>query len=222
MLTADHAEIKKRVIGSYRSWVIRLYCQIRFLIMNIRILEEIEQYLPRKGRVLDAGCGFGLFSLYFASCEKERLLYSFDLNSDRIRQARASSKRLALDEQVQFQDCDILDYEFKQQVDAIVLLDLLHHIPTSAVPGLINHFYNTISDDGVVLIKDIESKPWYKVVFTWILDKAMDPKTPVNYYSKAEMIHMLQEHGFDVKSHQLLDILPYPHVLYICRKTRRE
>jgi 2-polyprenyl-3-methyl-5-hydroxy-6-metoxy-1,4-benzoquinol methylase len=219
---ASHVEIKKRVIASYRSGIIRLYCQIRFLIMNMRILEEIEQYLPKKGFVLDAGCGFGLFSLYFACCEKERRLHSFDLNSDRIRQARESSSLLGLDGQIEFEDCNILDFEFKQKVDAIVLLDLLHHIPTSAVPDLIGHFYKTIADDGVVLIKDIESKPWYKVAFTWILDKAMDPKTPVNYYSKTEMTEMLEGHGFDVKSHQMLDILPYPHILYICRKTRPE
>ena len=29
-------------------------------------LDEIGQYLPRGGRILDFGCGFGLFSLYFA------------------------------------------------------------------------------------------------------------------------------------------------------------
>ena len=66
---APQIAIKKRIIGSYRNLIIRTYCYIRFLIMNMRILEEIEQYLPKTGRVLDVGCGFGLFSL------RERLSY---------------------------------------------------------------------------------------------------------------------------------------------------
>ncbi len=143
----------------------------------------------------------------------------FDLNRDRIQLARESSVRLGLADRIQFENCNVLDYEFKDQVDTVVMLDLIHHIPRSAVPDLIGHFYDTISKNGVVLIKDIESKPWWKVVFTWILDKAMDPKTQVHYYSKEQMIQMLEGHGFDVKCHQLLDILPYPHILYICRPT---
>ena len=104
----------------------------------------------------------------------------------------------------------------------MVMLDLIHHIPRSAASELIVHFYDTISENGVVVIKDIESKPWWKVAFTWILDKAMDPRSAVNYYSKEEMIEMLERHGFDVKCHQLVDILPYPHILYICRKASAE
>lgn len=216
---ASHAEIKKRIIGSYTGWVVRVYCYVRFLIMNMRIMEEIEQYLPKNGRVLDVGCGFGLFSLYFASCEEGRTIQSFDLNPDRIQLARESSVRLGLADRIQFENCNVLDYEFKDQVDTVVMLDLIHHIPSSVVPDLIGHFYDTISENGVVLIKDIESKPWWKVVFTWILDKAMDPKTRVYYYSKEQMIQMLEGHGFDVKCHQLLDVLPYPHILFICRTT---
>ena len=216
---ARYVAIKKRIIGSYHNLIIKTYCYIRFLIMNMRILEEIEQYLPKTGRVLDVGCGFGLFSLYFAGCERGRTLLSFDINSSRVAAARESCARLGLSEQVQFENCNVLDYEFEERVDAIVVLDLLHHVPSSFVPKLISHFYETVLPGGVVMIKDIETRPWYKVAFTWILDKVMDFRTPVNYSSKADMIQLLQEQGFDVKCHQLLDILPYPHILYICRKS---
>lgn len=213
-----HVGIKKRIIRSYHNLIIKTYCSIRFLIMNMRILEEIEQYLPKTGRVLDVGCGFGLFSLYFAGCERGRTLFSFDINSSRIDAARESCSRLGLSEQVHFENCNVLDYKFEERVDAIVVLDLLHHVPSSFVPKLISHFYETVLPGGVVMIKDIETRPWYKLAFTWILDKVMDFRTPVNYRSKSDMMQMLEEQGFDVKCHQLLDILPYPHILYICRK----
>ena len=216
---ASQAEVKKRIIRAYSSWVVRVYCYLRFLIMNMRILEEIEQYLPKDGRVLDVGCGFGLFSLYFVSCSEKRTVQSFDLSSSRIQQAQESAARLGLTERAQFEVCDVLDYEFKDEVDAVVMLDLLHHIPAGVVPKLIGQIYDTLSEKGTVAIKEVMSQPWWKMAFTWILDKAMDPRASVNYYSKEQMIEMLEAHGFDVKCHQLLDILPYPHILYICRKT---
>ena len=216
---ASQADIKRRNTRAYSSWVVRVYCYIRFLIMNMRILEEIEQYLPKDGRILDVGCGFGLFSLYFVSCSEKRTVQSFDRSSGRIQQAQESAARLGLTERVQFEVCDVLNYEFKDEVDAVVMLDLLHHIPAGVVPKLIGHIYDTMSEQGTVAIKEVMSKPWWKMAFTWILDKAMDPRASVNYYSKEQMIEMLEAHGFDVKCHQLLDILPYPHILYICRKT---
>jgi 2-polyprenyl-3-methyl-5-hydroxy-6-metoxy-1,4-benzoquinol methylase len=55
-----------RVISAYDDLVIRAYCRGRFLILRGRFLDEIGQYLPEEGTILDVGCGFGLFSLYYA------------------------------------------------------------------------------------------------------------------------------------------------------------
>jgi hypothetical protein len=38
--------IKKRIIASYDDWLVRAYCTVRFRIINLRILEELEQYVP--------------------------------------------------------------------------------------------------------------------------------------------------------------------------------
>ena len=55
-----------RVIAAYDAPIIRAYSRGRFLILRQRFLDEIGQYLPDEGVVLDVGCGFGLFSLYYA------------------------------------------------------------------------------------------------------------------------------------------------------------
>ena len=65
-----------RVVEAYDDRVIRTYSRARFLILRQRFLDEIGQYLPLSGDVLDLGCGFGLFSLYYAQvlpgCELPR------------------------------------------------------------------------------------------------------------------------------------------------------
>ena len=61
------SEAIRSVIAAYRDPIVRAYCWGRFWILRQRFLDEIGQYLPARGRVLDLGCGFGLFSLYYAS-----------------------------------------------------------------------------------------------------------------------------------------------------------
>ncbi len=212
--------ITRRIIAAYDDWIIRTYCTIRFRIINLRMLEEIEQYMPRKGTILDLGCGFGLFSHYFALCSRSRRMLSMDLNARRIGLANKAAERLDTARQTDFRAMNVLDYPFDRPVDGIVMLDLVHHLPKGKADGILLHCHRILADGGVLLIKDVEDRPWWKMAFTWILDKAMDYRTPVNYYPRGKLVALLRRTGFDVHSHQMLDILPYPHIFYICRKRR--
>jgi 2-polyprenyl-3-methyl-5-hydroxy-6-metoxy-1,4-benzoquinol methylase len=211
-------EIKTRIIRAYDDIIIRTYCSIRFLIMNMRILEELEQYIPHTGVILDVGCGFGLFSLFFAMCAKGRRMIAVDINSRRIAIAKKAQECLGLTQSINFYVSDVANYEFQESVNAIVVLDLLHHIPQQTVLRLLQCFHNILQEDGVLIIKDVKAKPWLKMAFTWVLDKLVDFKAPLHYYTQEEMISIIEAHGFDVKLHNLIDILPYPHILYVCRK----
>ena len=64
-------------------------------------------------------------------------------------------------------------------------------------------------------MKDVDTRPATKRWFTWALDKAMAPRTPVHYWSADRLAEALQASGFRVRRHLMVDVLPYPHVLYI-------
>ena len=76
------------VIRAYDDPIVRAYCWGRFWILRQRFLDEVGQYLPRQGRVLDLGCGFGLFSLYYASVRPGIEIEGIDLSERRIATAR--------------------------------------------------------------------------------------------------------------------------------------
>src|SRR3989442_13529461 len=83
-----------RVVAAYDDPVTRAYSRARFLILRQRFLDEIGQYLPADGAVLDLGCGVGLFSLYYAAPGPRRFFLGLDVNARRIALARRAAARL--------------------------------------------------------------------------------------------------------------------------------
>ena len=206
----------KRIIQSYDWGIIQLYSRIRFSILRQPFLEEIGQYLPRNGRVLDLGSGFGLFSLYFALTAPGRSLIGVELDARRVDCARSSAERLGLSN-VRYECSDALGWQSSETFDAIYLLDLIHHLPAEAVPEFLERLKMRLRPGGILLIKDVADKPAYKRLFTLFLDRLMVDRDPIRYWPPHELSGLLEDLDFDVARHQMKDFLPFPHILYICR-----
>jgi cyclopropane fatty-acyl-phospholipid synthase-like methyltransferase len=205
------------VIRAYDDWIVRTYCWGRFWILRQRFLDEIGQYLPAQGRVLDIGCGFGLFSLYYASVRPGLRIEGIDRNARRIAMARRAAGRLGLDN-VRYEVGDARDFRGGERFDAAYMLDIVHHVPEETVRPLLEQLAKALPARGLLLIKDVDTRPAYKRWFTHALDRLMDPSSPVRYWSAEELAGLLGEVGFRVRRHLMVDFLPYPHVLYVCER----
>jgi 2-polyprenyl-3-methyl-5-hydroxy-6-metoxy-1,4-benzoquinol methylase len=214
---ADKDETVREIIRAYDDPIVRAYCTVRFAILRQRFLFEIGQYLPPSGDVLDVGCGFGLFALYFARRRQEIRLRGFDLSARRIRLATKAAERLGLSN-VEFGLGNAAALEFRTPISAAYMLDLVHHIPPASVAPLLETIAANMAPAGRLLVKDIDPTYALKRQFTWLLDKVMDYKTPVHYWPPAALQQLLESSGFEVHRHQMLDYLPYPHILYVARK----
>ena len=211
------SEAVLNVIRAYDDFVVRAYCWGRFWILRQRFLDEIGQYLPERGRVLDLGCGFGLFSLYYASVCPGLEIEGLDLNPRRIAMARAAAGKLGLGN-VRYEVGNVMDFRGATSFDAAYMLDIVHHIPAETVRPLLEQVAKTLPAGRLLLIKDVDTQPAYKRWFTHALDRIMDPKSPVRYWGAEELQQLLEQVGFTVRRHLLVDILPYPHILYICAR----
>ena len=208
-------ETIRNVVRAYDDPVVRAYCWARFLVLRQRFLEEIGQYLPDSGAVLDIGCGFGLFSLYYAAVAPARLVRGLDLSARRIAMARRAAQRLGLDN-VTYEQGDARNFKGDSEVGAAYMLDIVHHVPPDTVPPLLAQLRLCLAPGGRLLVKDVDTRPAAKRWFTWALDRVMAPGTPVHYWSADELTAALEHAGFRVRRHLMVDLLPYPHVLYIC------
>ena len=217
-VTLNSDQPLQRIVEAYDDPIVRLYCTIRFMILRLRFLDEIGQYLPSSGQVIDVGCGFGLFALHFAMQYPGLRIQGFDLSERRVQMARRAARRLGV-ENVDFQVADAVSFQFRSPIAAAYMLDLIHHIPQPSVRPLIDAIAAKMGPGGRLLVKDIERSPSYKLGFTWVLDKVMDYKAPVRYWAPEEIQPLLERAGFVVHRHRMIDYLPYPHILYV--STRR-
>lgn len=207
----------ERIIANQNSFVVRIYARIRFLILRQIFLQEIGQYLPREGRILDLGCGFGLFSLYFAIDAPTRKVTGVDLDADRIGAAEECAAKLGV-ENVHYTTSNVLAWKGSGQFDAIFMLDLIHHLPKDEVANFLARVAELVAPNGVLLLKDVSNRPAYKRLFTLALDRLMVGSEPIHYWDPVELTALVEQLGFTVKRHTINDFLPYPHILYVCSR----
>jgi hypothetical protein len=54
--------------------------------------------------------------------------------------------------------------------------------------------------------------------FTWLLDVLMTRGERPQYWSRADLEAALRRASFEVISYAMVDLLPYPHQLFVARK----
>jgi 2-polyprenyl-3-methyl-5-hydroxy-6-metoxy-1,4-benzoquinol methylase len=207
----------------YESLIVRLYVTIRFRIINTKILDTIMNYFKPEGELLVIGCGFGLFDLLAGLRWPEKRIYGVDLSEKRIGMARQAALKLGLRNNT-FDVADVAekDTEFGR-FDEILMLDVLHHVPISEHQRLIDRCYEILRPGGCLVLKDIHRENRPKLFFTWILDMVMTNWEPVYYRSEQDVRGMVEASGFDhMISIYINDLLPYPHIQYVCFKSASE
>jgi 2-polyprenyl-3-methyl-5-hydroxy-6-metoxy-1,4-benzoquinol methylase len=176
--------------------------------------------MPKSGYILDLGCGFGLFTLYYAAQNPNVRVIGIDISSTRIEMAKKSAQKLGI-RNVEFLCLNATKLsDLSLKFDIVVALDVLHHLPVQDGNKIIEIIYQTkLSNGGSFILKDITTHPRYMLYFTFILDLLMNPKDSFYYRSTDAWITCFKNVGFcQVEKHYLWDILPYPHILLLARK----
>jgi 2-polyprenyl-3-methyl-5-hydroxy-6-metoxy-1,4-benzoquinol methylase len=193
----------------------RAYATVRFTIMRSKLLTIIDLLLPIEGRILDVGCGFGLFASYFGLSAPGRSILGVDPNARRVGIARKVARELGL-EQHEFIEGYAEDPRVQGPFDGIYLLDVLHHVPSDKQQALLEHLTSLLTPHGVLVIKDVTTDPWAQLKFTEVLDRVMvgfDEELAYRHHS--EWARRLFDLGFSVRAVRVDDVLPYPHVIVV-------
>lgn len=214
--SAHHGAASRRIIRSYDSFVVRAYCHVRFRIIRIRFLEEIAQFIPPQGTALEIGCGFGLFGMYFSETHPELSIRAIDVDAQRIEAAKRAQSRLGIDN-IGFEVGDARTISFPEKLDAVYMLDIVHHLERDDALDLLRSCRDALKPGGVLIVKDVDTRPRFKMAFTWLLDVLMTKGERPHYWSRHDLAAVLRSLDFEVFQYAMVDVLPYPHQLYVCR-----
>ena len=190
----------------------RAYAQVRFKIMRPKLLAMMDLLLPVEGRLLDVGCGFGLFASYFGQMHRGRQIVGIDPDERRVQIARDVAGRLGLSNR--FLVGDVRDAQVEGRFAAAYVLDVMHHIPADEQVAVLERLRELLKPGGLLLLKDITTVPAFGLRFTELLDRVMVGwKAPLAYRHHSEWAKILSGLGFAVRAERVPDILPYPHVI---------
>jgi SAM-dependent methyltransferase len=197
----------------------RAYAEVRFAILRSKLLTVMDLLLPESGRILDIGCGFGLFAAYFGQTQPARDILGVDPDEARIEMARDVARTLDLPH-LSFRVGDARTADFRGPFDGAYVLDVMHHIPRAEQTSLLERLRDVLAPGGVLLLKDITTEPFRMLAFTALLDRAMvGPSEPLAYRHHRDWAELLVKLGFSVRLARVPDVLPYPHVVIAARKS---
>jgi len=120
----------------------------------------VESLVPRTGRILEIGCGHGLFCTYLALAAPTRTVRGSDIDEPKIGQAAAVAGELTG-----------VDLQFEVATsgtvapgpwDAIVIVDMLYLLPAVEQKRLLADAVAQLGPDGVLLVKEMSASPSWK------------------------------------------------------------
>lgn len=174
---------------------------------------ELEQHVPTEGLIVDLGCGYGIFSNLLGLMSDKRKILGIELNDFKMRYADKGISN------VEFKVADITKINIPP-ADCILLIHVLHHLDSAAdQEPLLRACVDKLKVGGQLIIAEINTRPWWKLVMSRIADRILYKFHPYYYIFPPTMLPLLQRLGLSVtvntESHHGT---PFSHITYISTK----
>ena len=174
--------------------------------------EELEQLVPKKGFIIDLGCGYGIFSNYLGLTGPQRQILGIELDSQKIKFANRGVTN------VKFLKADITKITLKK-ADVILLIHVLHHLNSfKEQEHLLGECRQKLAKNGKLIIAEVDKKPILKYILGWIADKLLYPGDKIYYQMPNEFEKLFQDLGFRVKMIKADGGKPFAHIIYVLEK----
>jgi trans-aconitate methyltransferase len=121
-------------------------------------MRAVAAHVPAKGRVVDLGCGFGLFAALLAVEGPEREVVGVDLDASKVTRGHTWFAHLP---NLRLHHGD-LDEAALGACDAVVLYDVLHHLRPPLAAALLGRVWGALRPGGLLIVKENEVRPLWK------------------------------------------------------------
>ncbi len=171
-------------------------------------LQLIDESLPRRGTIVDLGCGEGVIAHYLAQ-NRMRKIIGIDKNVKRLPKYSTSNLQFRLD--------DISNLDIKN-IHGAIISDVLHHINFRKQPSIIENIFNHMKVDGILIIKEIDKEEAIRSILSRLWDLILYPKEKIYFSKSSDLMIQIKKAGFRVTIKRPCRLFPGSTTLYICKK----
>ena len=133
----------------YKGPVLEWYLKTKIRLENY--YQQFHEWLPREGKILDLGCGYGFmaYMLYWAS-QNKRQITGVDYDEEKIETAAHCFSKT---DDLNFIHADITKFEF-ERYNGITMMDVLHYLVPELQIAVIEKAINALLSGGILIIRD--------------------------------------------------------------------
>ena len=200
---------------------VRAHVRVRWTTCPFR---AVDAQLPAQGRVLEVGCGHGLFSLLAAMSSPVRSVVGVDVDERKVPHARAAAARA----RQRGADCDIAVAPPGELPDgpwdAIVVVDVLYLLDAATQQALVADCARLLAPGGTLAVKEMDIAPRWK--FRWNVAQetlavrvlGITVGSELTFPAPAHMGRWMADAGLEVTHLPLHKGYPHPHHLVLGRR----
>jgi 2-polyprenyl-3-methyl-5-hydroxy-6-metoxy-1,4-benzoquinol methylase len=209
-----------RAVHRYRSAPVmdRLFVHGRAFLSDLAF---VERFVPRKGFIVDLGCGHGLFACLLREASETRRVLGIDLDPKKIEIARVAIEDTRW---LRFEVGDILAQP-PPKCDAITIVDVLYLLPFEDQERVLRNAASALGEGGPLIVKAQERRidPRYavtyaqEVVTVTLLGRTRGARERFYFPTRQDALAMFARSGFVVEVEEM-PRRPYTDVVYLARK----
>lgn len=181
-----------------------------YLELSDRITKELS--ISNESKILDIGAGTGLIDKNIIERFPKLKLFGVDISSDMIQ------NNVIKDKYVELVNADATKLPFLPNTfDGILTTFMLHH--SFSIKQIINEMYRVLRLNGKAVIVDFTLDKDNTSFSTLEHSKEEEYGAGVNYYTKEELVSMLENSGFNVlKTERIGEKRELDHTLFLVEK----
>jgi SAM-dependent methyltransferase len=157
----------------------------------------VEPYVPREGDVLDLGCGFGVLGAWLALTRPARRVVGLDVDEAKIARGRAWYGHLP---NLALSHADLAATPLPAS-DAIVIYDVLHHLPDA--DATLAAAARALRPGGVLVVKENDVTPAWKHAVSLGVERVavgsgLTRSAPVRFRTRDAWVRAIEATGLRV------------------------
>lgn len=182
---------------------------------------QIETYIPKKGRILDVGCGHGVFSRMVAQKYPDLEVLGIDPSDHKIDIAKSKSPYLP---NLSYKNLYLKDVH--ESFDCITIMDVLYLLPNSKKIEILSLSKKLLQKNGLLILNEIDTSQGLifkflfleEIIMVKLLKYTFSDNKKLFFLNSKGYTRELKNLGFKTTAKKIKGFLPFYHIMYLAKK----